>query len=77
MKNKSKIEHWKKHYQYVTGIVKRIDAGEVIQPDSIAGREVGQRQHCIDEANIAVDRLAELGDYTYPKQGIAPNGKRL
>lgn len=57
------IEFWKKHYHYVKDIVDRIDQGEDIPADSIAGHQMGQRAHCVDEANISVDRLAGLGNF--------------
>ena len=62
-----RIEFWKKHYNYVKDIVDRIDKGENIPPDSISAYEIGQRAHCVDEANIAVDRLAALGNFDLPK----------
>lgn len=61
------IKFWKSHYSYVKNIVDRIDSGENIKADSIAASEVGQRQHCVDEANIAVERLAELNCFHLPK----------
>jgi len=61
------IQFWKAHYFYVKDVVDRIDAGEDVKPDSLAASEVGQRQHCIDEANIAVDRLAAVGCFDLPK----------
>jgi len=61
------IEFWKKQYHYVKDIVDRIDRGEDIPADTIAGRIMGQRASCVDEANIAVDRLAELGNFDLQK----------
>ena len=64
---KESIQFWKDHYQYVKREVDRIDAGEICPPDSIIGLQVGQRQHCVDEANIAVERLSALGNFDLPK----------
>jgi hypothetical protein len=61
------IRFWKAHYLYVKDIVDRIDNGESIPPDSLAASAVGQRQHCVDEANISVDRLEELGNFELQK----------
>ena len=61
------IELFTRHYYYVKDVVDRIDRGEDILADSVAGRKVGERQHCVDEANIAVDRLAELGNFELTK----------
>jgi hypothetical protein len=67
MEKKRLIAVWKAQYDYVKNIVDRIDSGEDIPADSIAGAAVGQRQHCVDEANIAVDLLAALGNFDLPK----------
>lgn len=61
------ILFWKKHYHYVKDQVDRIDKGEEIRPDSIIGMQVGQRKHCVDEANIAIERLATFGNFDLPK----------
>ncbi len=61
------IRFWKEHYRYFKNKVDRIDSGEVISANSIAGATDGQRQHCVNEANIACDRLADLGNYDLPK----------
>ena len=61
------IAFWKKQYDYVKNQVDRIDAGEDIQPDSIMGMIHGQRAACVQEANIAVDRLAALGNFDLQK----------
>jgi len=61
------VTFWKKQYNYVKNIVDRIDNGEKIPPDSIAAYSMGMRAHCVDEANIAVDRLAELGNFDLKK----------
>lgn len=68
MKSKEdSIKFWKAQYHYVKSIVDRIDGGENIKPDSIMGIVDGQRQHSVNEANIAVERLAELGFFDLPK----------
>lgn len=62
-----KVKFWKSHYEYVTGKLHKIDRGENVKNDSVAGKIVGIRQHLIDEANIAVDRLAEIGNFDLQK----------
>jgi len=61
------IEFWKKQYYHCKNQVDRIDKGETIIPDSVVGISVGQRTHCVDEANIAVDRLAKFRFSDLPK----------
>lgn len=61
------ILFWKKHYHHVKDQVDRIDKGEEIRPTSLDGMQVGQRQHCVDQANMATERLATLGNFDLPK----------
>lgn len=68
MKSKEdSIKFWKAQYGYIKSIVDRIDKGENMPPNSVMGMVLGQRQHCVDEANIAVDRLAKLGVFDLQK----------
>lgn len=62
-----KIAFCKKHYNYAKDFVDRIDAGEEIPTETITEMTMGQRNAFVNEVNIAVDRLAELGNFDLKK----------